>query len=1090
MSYLGVYQAVFGYAAATPDELTIEEKDILYIIEKSTTDEWWKVKKRIVGTDVEEPVGLVPKTYIEPAPVIGTANALYDYTKQTDEEISFSEGEQFQVYDTSDVDWILVSKGQEYGFIPANYVEVSGSNKALPAAPVVTETNVLQVSRRDTRSSYNSNRSYEEEERPPQKPKRPTNGKKRETVSNDSVPRIDDDFDDSKYRAQASGIFTWNVAEVEGKKKKKVTLGIGGGKVYLNPDNSSGDSPRNWKAENLVSFSAEKKHVFLDFKSPSASIELHVGSKDTAREILGLLGDISGAVSASALDEIKAASKPTANGFKTGQMMFDFLAQNRDELNCKEGDLVYVVNEKKSPDWWLVENIDTGKRGVVPSTYVNTGSETSGYGAQKSSKSSKKREDRRRDERDRERERERDHDRERERTREKRRSDDRKKEKSGSSKSKSKPNPNKIRTWVDKSGSFRVEAEFLGCVDGKIHLHKYNGVKIAVAAEKLCAADLDYVEKVTGTSLDKYRSKRKERSRSREKERRRERPSKSSKKDDYDWFEFFLNCGVDLNQCQRYTLNFEREQMDEGSLEDLNAGLMRSLGLREGDIIRCMKFLNDKFGRSDTSDGQKPAAEPALAPKIDSKNLHNLDDDAWTIKPSAAQTETKREVKSPPVPQKPQINGSLQDLVDLKPLDANYTANPLKDLTAVPAIQPTKTGSSITLGQQKTGTSMAAQKTGSSLRLQRTGGLQPLDPFKTGGHNILPVTTGAPFILPYATGGASVIVPVQTMQPVIIGQPTTTFATTTGSMLPLQPIRTGGITAIQTGGGLSTVITGGGYVSNSMPVTSFSTGVQQQPVLLNNATGGIQAFQPQSTFGQQITGGAPQGFQNSFPAQNALGQQFTQNAFGQQVTGGAQNTFGQQFTGGAQNTFGQQFTGGATSFNTGGQPFGQVAPQTTFGASPVDNMTNAFQNTSIQQPGLQQGISSLDMLKNMQQQQQLQQQQQQQLQQQQLQQQQLQQQQLQQQQLQQQQQQAQQVPQQFTNPLFNQPQQPYQNNLFAQSQPLPQTTFSPTLTSQPTGFGFGNAPNASFGNSFGVQPQPTGKGASLANATPDNPFGF
>ena len=37
----------------------------------------------------------------------------------------------------------------------------------------------------------------------------------------------------------------------------------------------------------------------------------------------------------------------------------------------------------------------------------------------------------------------------------------------------------------------------------------------------------------------------------------------STSEPEYDWFEFFLSCGVDLGNCQRYTLNFNREQMDE-----------------------------------------------------------------------------------------------------------------------------------------------------------------------------------------------------------------------------------------------------------------------------------------------------------------------------------------------------------------------------------------------------------------------------------------------------------------------------------------------------------------------------------------------
>lgn len=54
------------------------------------------------------------------------AKALYDYTRQTDEELSFSEDAQLAVYDISDPDWTLVGLNGEYGFVPANYIEITG----------------------------------------------------------------------------------------------------------------------------------------------------------------------------------------------------------------------------------------------------------------------------------------------------------------------------------------------------------------------------------------------------------------------------------------------------------------------------------------------------------------------------------------------------------------------------------------------------------------------------------------------------------------------------------------------------------------------------------------------------------------------------------------------------------------------------------------------------------------------------------------------------------------------------------------------------------------------------------------------------
>lgn len=66
----------------------------------------------------------------------------------------------------------------------------------------------------------------------------------------------------------------------------------------------------------------------------------------------------------------------------------------------------------------------------------------------------------------------------------------------------SEPDPKKLRIWTDRSGSFKVEAQFIKLINGKIHLHKQNGVKIAVPTSKIAVEDLEFVEKMTGVSLD------------------------------------------------------------------------------------------------------------------------------------------------------------------------------------------------------------------------------------------------------------------------------------------------------------------------------------------------------------------------------------------------------------------------------------------------------------------------------------------------------------------------------------------------------------------------------------------------------------
>lgn len=114
--------------------------------------------------------------------------------------------------------------------------------------------------------------------------------------------------------------------------------------------------------------------------------------------------------------------------------------------------------------------------------------------------------------------------------------------------------------------------------------------------------DLEYIENVTGESLDddKPLSEIKRRSTIRANE----RGSASSpgisvqKKPSYDWFDFFLKCGVNPQICERYAQAFDKDQMGEENLPDITPALLRTLGLKEGDILRVTKHLDSQYNRS------------------------------------------------------------------------------------------------------------------------------------------------------------------------------------------------------------------------------------------------------------------------------------------------------------------------------------------------------------------------------------------------------------------------------------------------------------------------------------------------------------
>ena len=65
MVFLAICRALYDYAPQGEGELPLQERELVYILEKSTEDAWWKAKKRATGDDEEEPTGLIPNNYVE-----------------------------------------------------------------------------------------------------------------------------------------------------------------------------------------------------------------------------------------------------------------------------------------------------------------------------------------------------------------------------------------------------------------------------------------------------------------------------------------------------------------------------------------------------------------------------------------------------------------------------------------------------------------------------------------------------------------------------------------------------------------------------------------------------------------------------------------------------------------------------------------------------------------------------------------------------------------------------------------------------------------------------------------------------------------
>ncbi|RCI14779.1 hypothetical protein L249_7050, partial [Ophiocordyceps polyrhachis-furcata BCC 54312] len=649
MGFLGVYRAIYDYAPQADGELPIRDGDLLYILEKNDDDGWWKAKRKAGATDEDEPEGLVPNNYVEPAAALSQARAIYDYTRQTDEELSFPEDALLDIFDTSDPDWILAGHDDEYGFVPSNYIEVketrtghadttSPSVPALPkrpqsgdisaktdhpshsespesspifsrtSPPLTSASNLIRadVSKHISLDGKTSNSEVNEDDEDLQSPSLPPrqhahllSGQRppdylpaRESLS---VNGQEDD-----YSRTPGGFHLYNINEmvtVMGKRKKMpTTLGVNlqTGTILIAPEHTHDDPNQEWTADKMTHYSREGKHVFVELVRPSRSVDFHAGAKDTAEEIVAALGDLTGVIRAEGLREVILAGSPKT--LRQGQVLYDFMAQGDDEVTVAAGDEVSILDDTKSEEWWQIRRQRNGKEGVVPSSYIqvtrNVILPTVGTASIADSVTSTINANRL------------------EEVRLTKEAIKATKELHQAGENMWEQTPGVIHelspTWTDRSGSFSVEAQFLGVKDGKIQLHKTNGVKIAVPIGKMSRGDLEYVENVTGASLDddKPLADVKRSSRSTDKRSTEVGASVEKKeKPEYDWFQFFLSCDVAIGLCERYTQAFTRDSMDESVLPDVNATILRTLGLREGDIIKVMRKLDHKFdrdpGRSD-----------------------------------------------------------------------------------------------------------------------------------------------------------------------------------------------------------------------------------------------------------------------------------------------------------------------------------------------------------------------------------------------------------------------------------------------------------------------------------------------------------
>lgn len=223
----------------------------------------------------------------------------------------------------------------------------------------------------------------------------------------------------------------------------------------------------------------------------------------------------------------------------------------------------------------------------------------------------------------------------------------------------------------------------------------------------MAVEDLEYVESVTGVSLDdekplsdirrrslqaanKDDRKQTQTSPTPKAESSVEKPKQpEAKGSGYDWFEFFLKAGVSPYLCERYALSFYTDSMDEAILPDITPSVLRTLGLKEGDVLRVTKYLDTKYGRGGPKSKLRNVSfggEELISPEDEgSQNPVGAGGGLFSGPGGALRNNTRKGRPAPPV--------QTEDVVDAEAFRQKKPPKSTeKDTSAIPASASVSTG--------------------------------------------------------------------------------------------------------------------------------------------------------------------------------------------------------------------------------------------------------------------------------------------------------------------------------------------------------------------------------------------------------------
>ncbi|KAI8147064.1 hypothetical protein BJV82DRAFT_597590 [Fennellomyces sp. T-0311] len=670
MKYVSVCKALYDYKATSDEELTFNEDNILYILDKDDDPDWWKAQLKAASLDQVGPIGLVPANYIDEAEPIGKVEALYDYSAQQDEELSFKEGDIMVLYENDDPDWFIVKgKDGSIGLVPSNYIQEISNKAVTPAAPaaVPEQPPTTQDAQQPSVSVFSA-------------------------ISNSppmEKPRVDDEA------------VSWSVHEYDvDKKKKKKSKGnllIGNGMLCYGSETDKASPVRQFSISDVGHSTQDGKNVHIEISDAARTmLDFQAASKSEAKAVVAKIEESKSIAGPPPTPQQPVASSPLVAPAAPAQpeqpaceprwaiVLYDFNADGPEELSVRENDQVLAVDYVGSDEWWTVEYQD-GRSGIVPASYVQFQED---YEADLEREQRQKEEEDERQRREAEaaaaRQRRLEEEEARRRQEEQRRRQEEQAKREEAEKRRQeqeakrlaaaaaagsprrsqipappppnkppagrampsaqavksiptpnnrslpdrpkqaqdpgKPDPAKVRTWTDRSGAFKVEAQFLTCHNDKIRLHKINGVKIDVPVQKMCQEDLRYIEQETGQRLLEDNTD--------------DIPlahfaSKDNRKQ-FDWYDYFMKANIPMNNSLRYASTFQAEGLGQKDLENLTHRKMKSLGMSESHVQRLQRFI-------ETNVPEPASDEETVAPPKKKKSvsfgatsvIDDSEDESW-----------------------------------------------------------------------------------------------------------------------------------------------------------------------------------------------------------------------------------------------------------------------------------------------------------------------------------------------------------------------------------------------------------------------------------------------------------------------------